>query len=42
VSTHLSPTFNNDLRHFLKTKDSLFRIRSTMILRALLGIASSR
>jgi hypothetical protein len=42
VSTHLSPIFNNDLRHFLKTKDSLFHIPSTMILRALLGTSSSR
>jgi hypothetical protein len=38
----LSPTFNNDLRHFSKTKDSLFRIPSTMISRASLGISSSR
>jgi hypothetical protein len=38
----LSPTFNNDLHHFQKTKDSLFRIPSTMILRASLEISSSR
>jgi hypothetical protein len=42
MSTHLSPTFNNDLRHFPKTKDSLFRIPSTMILHALLGTSSLR
>jgi hypothetical protein len=42
VSTCLSPTFNNDIHHFPKTKYSLFRIPSTMILRALLGISLSR
>jgi hypothetical protein len=42
VSTHLSPTFNNNLRHFAKMKDSLFRIPITTILHALLGISSSR
>jgi hypothetical protein len=42
VSTYLSPTFNNDLRHFPKTKDSLFCIPSTMILRALIKISPSR